>query len=255
MSGNNNIHYGDIDIGRNIRFYLTAPQPCPYLPDRRERKVFTTLEGLNTDVLNQALTHAGFRRSQNIAYRPACDMCAKCVSVRIPIKDFEFKTHWRRIISSNNDIYSSINFPEATEERYALLTNYLESRHSGGGMSGMDGDDFIAMLEDCTNATRIIDFRLKEDCQFGKKDELVGCCLLDELNDGCSLVYSFYKPDNSKRSFGSFIILSQIIRMIEFELPFIYLGYWIEGSRKMEYKTRFKPLEALGPNGWSLLQL
>lgn len=236
---------------RNIRFYLTGPQVCPYLPNRLERKVFATLNGIDAAELNQALTHAGFRRSQNISYRPSCDMCASCVSVRINVDKFEFNKNWRRILNKNKDIYGFARPPVATEERYNLLKKYLNARHLNAGMSDMDEDDFVAMIEDCTSNTILIDYRLLEDCEDGQAGKLIGCSLLDELSDGRSLIYSFFDPDLSKRSLGSFFILDHVREMKSMELPYIYLGYWIKGSRKMEYKTRFKPLEVLGPQGWA----
>lgn len=239
-----------ISAGTNIKFYLTTPQTCPYLGDRFERKIFTTLNDLNANALNEALTHAGFRRSQNIAYRPSCDMCSKCVSVRVDVKNFEFDKKWRRIIGKNKMIVATECLPIATEERYALLTQYLNSRHLNQGMSGMNGEDFIAMIEECVESTKIYDYRLGEDCELGKKWQLVGCCLIDDLSDGRSLVYSFFDTDMAQQSLGTFIILDQIIQTRLAHKPYAYLGYLIDGCDKMEYKARFKPLEALGLQGW-----
>ena len=249
MTTGENSFFG-IGAGTNIKFYLTTPQICPYLGDRLERKIFTTLNDLNANALNEALTHAGFRRSQNIAYRPSCDMCSKCVSVRVIANDFVFDKKWRRIIEKNKMLVATECLPVATEERYELLTKYLDTRHLNQGMSGMNGDDFIAMLEECVESTRVYDYRLADDCEMGKKGKLIACCLIDELSDGRSLVYSFFDPEYKKQSLGSFIILDQIIQTRLERKPYVYLGYLIDGCDKMEYKARFKPLEALGLQGW-----
>lgn len=233
-------------LNKNLRFYLTGAQPCPYLPNRRERKLFTTLDEIDGAELNEALTQAGFRRSQNIAYRPSCDMCSLCVSVRIPVKDFKFKS-WNRILKANSDLIAETNFCEANEERYALLKKYIAARHFNGSMADMDAEDFISMIEDGTSSTRIIDFRDKNT------NQLVACVLVDLLKDGISLVYSFFDTDFKAKSIGSYIILSQIMDMQNQDKDYVYLGYWIDGSEKMAYKKRFKPLEALGPTGWALL--
>lgn len=250
MTSNRFQKYHDFATGRSLRFYLTNPQPCPYLPNRRERKLFATLETIDGDILNEALTHAGFRRSQNIAYRPACDMCAECVSIRIIAQEFKFEKKWKRILKLKEKIAAFPNYPEANEERFELLKTYLNARHLNQGMSDMNAQDFISMIEDCTDNTRIIDYRLRHDCELGKKNELIGCSLLDELSDGKSLIYSFYKPDCVKESLGTYMILDQIIDTAQSNRLHIYLGYWIKNSEKMNYKARFKPFEALSSQGW-----
>lgn len=239
---------------KNLRFYLTAPQTCPYLPNRHERKIFTTLNEADGDLINEALTQAGFRRSQNISYRPACDMCASCVSIRVLAQEFDLKK-WRRALKCDEFLYSEIAYPEANEERFELIKQYLENRHSGEGMSDMNGDDFIAMLEECTQTTRIIDYRLKNDCEFGVRGELMASILVDLLEEGRSLVYSFYSPKLLPFSIGSYLVLDQIRSVKQLGQSHTYLGYWIKGSKKMEYKTRFKPFEHLGPQGWSRAEL
>lgn len=235
---------------KNIRFYLTAPQTCPYLPGRNERKIFTTLGGLDADIINEALTQAGFRRSQNISYRPACDMCASCVSIRVLTQEFDLKK-WKRVLRNDAKLYSETCYPEANEERFALIKRYLEARHAGEGMSDMSAEDFIAMLEECAPNTRIIDYRLKHDDEYGDKGELIASILVDFLGDGRSLVYSFYSPEYLNSSIGTYLVIDQIRAVKEKGQNHTYLGYWIKGSKKMEYKTRFKPFEHLGPQGWT----
>lgn len=250
MTDNSLENYSQIHANRNIRFYLTGPETCPYLPNRLERKVFTTLDDTDAALLNEALTHAGFRRSQNISYRPACDMCSECVSMRIDTLNFAFDAKWRRILAKNADIYWQAKSPMATEEHFNLITRYINARHENGGMSDMNEDDFAAMIEDCAPNSLLFEFRLKIDCELGKENELVAGLIVDELSDGNSLIYSYFKPDFPKYSLGSFIILAQIAHLKTINKPFLYLGYWIKNSPKMKYKSRFKPFQILGNRGW-----
>lgn len=237
---------GRISASKNIRFYLTAAQPCPYLEGRRERKVFAALDGHDAIELNDSLTHAGFRRSQNIAYRPACDMCAACVSVRVPAAQFVFSKRWRRVLAHNQDIVSCLVPAHATYEQYALLLSYLRDRHFGAGMSDMSLFDYSAMVEETSVRTHIIEYRL--DSEQGR---LVGCALVDALADGLSMVYTFFDPREADRSLGSFMILDHLRQAQDDNYPYVYLGYWVRGSRKMAYKTNFRPIEALGYSGWT----
>ena len=234
------------------QFYLTAPSPCPYLPGRLERKVFTQLAGKSAQALNDALTHAGFRRSQNIAYKPACDGCLSCVSVRIVAQSFKAKPWQRRVLAANDDITGSWVANVATHEQFQLLRRYLVSRHPGGGMTGMDDDDYATMVEDSAVPTHIVEYRMKGE--GGRPGKLVAAALTDILADGLSMVYSFFDPTLSRRGLGNFIILDHVARATARGLPYVYLGYWVPGSEKMSYKARFAPLESLDPEGWVPLE-
>lgn len=231
------------------QFYLTQPTPCPYLPGRRERKVFTKLNGPLSRQIHESLARVGFRRSQNIAYRPACDGCTACVSVRILVDQFVPSRTFRKTLAANAELTSAAVNPVACEEHYHLLKTYLDSRHRGGGMSGMGILDFAAMVEDTTVDTQIIEYRLPptEPRQEGR---LVACALTDMLSDGLSMVYSFFDPEMDHRSIGTFMVLHHIERARAAGLPYVYLGYLVAGCRKMSYKGRFQPLEAHGPDGW-----
>ncbi|RYG28016.1 arginyltransferase [bacterium] len=230
---------------RLLRFFLTAPAPCPYLPGRTERKVFAHLPLTEGAAVNDALTQGGFRRSQNIAYRPACEACDACVSARIPVEDYAFSRSERKILSRNADLVRQTVEPEATMEQFELLRRYLLARHADGGMAEMTWPDYIAMVEDTAVRTHIAEYRLD--------GRLVACVLVDMLNDGLSLVYSFYDPEPARRSLGSLVILDHIQRGQRHLIPHVYLGYWVRGSEKMAYKTRFKPVELLRPAGWTRL--
>ena len=199
--------------------------------------------------INDALTQIGFRRSQNIAYRPACERCDACVSARIPASDYVFSRSERRVVDRNSDLSRHLVEAEATIEQFELLRRYLLARHAEGGMADMTWPDFVAMVEDTAARTHLIEYRLASSDR-GPGD-LVGCVLIDVLADGLSMVYSFYEPDMAKRSLGSFIILDHVIQANMAGLPYVYLGYWVPGSPKMAYKARFKPIEVLQPGGWA----
>ena len=239
---------------RNSRvpqFFLTPGGPCPYLPGRIERKVFARLTGVLAQPLSEALTHSGFRRSQSIAYRPSCEGCSACVSVRIVADEFVPSRGQRRILKRNIDLARRQAPAEATREQFALLRTYLDSRHSGGGMSDMGLFDYVAMVEETPVNTHIVEYRRADE--NGKPGTLLGCALTDVLRDGLSMVYSFFHPGEDSRSLGTHMILDHIEAAKARGLPNVYLGYWVQGSAKMNYKARFSPLEALGPDGWARL--
>ena len=236
---------------RALRFYLTAPTPCPYLPGRDERKVFAHLPISEGPNINDALSAVGFRRSQNIAYRPACAACDACRSVRLPIADYVFSRSERRVLGRNPDLRRHLVEAEATMEQFELLRRYLVTRHAEGGMAEMTWPDYVAMVEDTAVRTHLIEYRT-EPRDRGPGD-LVACALVDALHDGLSLVYSFYDPAFTRRSLGSFIILDHAVQAGEAGIPYVYLGYWVQGSVKMDYKARFSPLEVLKGPSWRLL--
>ena len=230
------------------QFFLTPGGPCPYLPGRVERKVFARLSGTLAQPLSEALTHSGFRRSQSIAYRPACEGCSACVSVRILVGEFKPSRNFKRVAKRNEDLVRSEVVAEATREQFALLRTYLDSRHAGGGMSDMGLFDYVAMVEETPVDTQIVEYRRAG--HDGKPGALVACALTDVLRDGVSMVYSFFHPGEDARSLGTYMILDHIRDAQSRGIPHVYLGYWVEGSEKMNYKTRFRPMEALGRDGW-----
>lgn len=233
---------------RQLRFFLTAPSPCPYLPGREERKVFAHLPLSDGPGVNDALTQVGFRRSQNIAYRPACEACDSCVSARIPAHDYPFSRSERRVLKDNEDLSRHLVEAEATMEQFDLLRRYLLARHAQGGMADMTWPDYVAMVEDTAVRTHLIEYRMPSG--DGGPGDLVACVLVDILGDGLSLVYSFYDPAMAKRSLGSFVILDHVVQARLAELAYVYLGYWVPGSPKMDYKARYRPIEVLKPGGW-----
>lgn len=233
------------------QFYLTAPSSCPYLPNRQERKVFTHLIGGRAVALNDQLTLSGFRRSQTIAYRPACENCRACVSVRVKVDEFRMSRNFRRVLDRNRDLVGAVGPAEPTSEQYSLFRRYLDARHGEGGMADMTVIDYSMMIEDSHVETRLIEYRaFGGACERESASPLVAACLTDLLADGLSMVYSFYSPSEPLRSLGTYMILDHIERARRLGLPHVYLGYWVEGSQKMGYKSRFLPQERLGMNGW-----
>lgn len=231
------------------QFYVTAPQPCPYLDGRMERKLFTALQGDQADRLNDSLSKQGFRRSQNVLYRPSCAECSACLSARIRVADFEPSRTQRRTLKKNAALRRNATSPWATEDQYALFRRYLDSRHSDGGMADMDVFEFAAMIEETPIRTRVVEYtRPPDPGERGRP--LVAVCLTDILDDGLSMVYSFYDPERTHLSLGTWVILDHIAIAREAGLPYVYLGYWVPGSRKMGYKAQFSALEIFKGGRW-----
>ena len=226
------------------QFYVTAPQPCPYLADRMERKLFTSLQGESAQQLNDGLSRQGFRRSQNVLYRPSCADCAACLSARIITADFKPSKSQKRVLKRNQRLERRVSSPWATEDQYELFRRYLDSRHSDGGMADMDVFEFAAMIEETPIRSRVIEY-VDQDTK-----QLVAVCLTDVLKDGISMVYSFFDPDYEKHSLGTYIILDHIEIARSSDLPYVYLGYWVPGSPKMGYKANFAALEIFKQNEW-----
>ena len=233
-------------------FYVTAPQPCPYLAGRLERKLFTHLTHDKPPALVDNLLKGGFRRSQNIAYMPYCEGCQACVSVRVVVDDFKPGRSLRRVSEINDDLMARRMQPTPTSEQYSLFRTYIDARHADGGMADMSVLDYAMMVEDSIIDTFVTEYRMKPDPLSRKPVEkrLMGVALCDRLSDGISMVYSFYEPEATRRGLGTYMILEHIEYARSLGVPYLYLGYWIQGSPKMNYKKRFQPQEQLTGNGW-----
>jgi leucyl-tRNA---protein transferase len=239
------------------QFYLTSPSTCPYLFGKEERKVFTHIVGKRARELNDILTQGGFRRSQTIAYRPACENCRACVSVRVVVDDFLPTANMRRVQKRNRDLVGTLVPNRPSSEQYSLFRRYLESRHRNGGMVDMSVLDYAMMVEDSHVETRLVEYRRRGlDTAINGRGQgsLLGVCLTDVLGDGLSMVYSFFDPEAADRSLGTLMILDHIAQAKSLGLSYLYLGYWVEGSRKMDYKARFRPQERLLPQGWQRVE-
>jgi arginine-tRNA-protein transferase len=225
------------------QFYRTGAQPCPYLEGRAERKVLTELAGPLAVPIYNELSRAGFRRSHTLAYRPSCGACNQCLPVRIAVADFEPARAERRILRYNEDLTVSTVPALATIEQYRLFDRYQQARHAESDMAGMSFADYRSMVEDSPLDTLLLTARDADGT-------LLAVCLEDELDDGSSAVYSFYEPEAGRRSLGTWLVLQLIEQVRQRGLNYLYLGYWIEGSPKMDYKIRFRPLEAFTGTGW-----
>ncbi|MBT7943126.1 MAG: arginyltransferase [Alphaproteobacteria bacterium] len=226
-------------------FFSTAPLPCPYLPNRFERRVVTELLGRDAIALHDGLSAAGFRRSHNIAYAPACPDCQACQAVRTLANSFKMSRSQQRIWKRNSDLEVEVISPRATLEQFELFVTYQESRHSGGDMSNMDYRDYQSLVEDTPVETQLVEFRQADQT-------LVAACLMDRVDTGLSAVYSFFEPSLSQRSLGSYMILWLIEKARAQGLDHVYLGFWIDECAKMSYKAKFQPLEIWTVDDWQL---
>jgi arginine-tRNA-protein transferase len=228
----------------NTRFFFsTEPLPCPYLPDREERRIVTELLGRDALQIHNRLSEVGFRRSHNIAYSPACPECQACKPVRIVVKDFKLSRSQNRLTKKNKDLLIKKVSLKATPEQYELFLAYQVSRHSDGDMSKMIYKDYQSLIEETPVDSELVEFRLADLT-------LVAVCLLDRVDNGLSAVYSFYQPSMSYRSLGTYMILWLAEYAKSIGLEFVYLGFWISGCSKMSYKIKFQPLEVWTIDGW-----
>jgi arginine-tRNA-protein transferase len=235
---------------RTPQFYVTAPQKCPYIKGKAERKLFTALYGRNSEQLNDDLSLQGFRRSQKVLYKPLCTNCSACLSIRVNVKDFKPSKSQRRVLSKNDCIKRIEKDPEATDEQYSVFKAYLNSRHLHGGMSEMDALEFSAMIEETNVRSTVFEYRINNEVMT---DKLLAVCLTDKNVDGLSMVYSFYDPAYQSLSLGRFMILDHINLAKELGLNYLYLGYWIRQNEKMGYKADYKPSEVYHLNKWTNL--
>jgi arginine-tRNA-protein transferase len=231
---------------RALRFYMTNPSPCPYLDGQKERKAFTNLDISEADNVHDMLSKTGFRRSQAIAYRPACPSCNACRSVRVNVRDFVQTKQWRRVHARNSDLVRTAVPAEASREQFRLLKRYLLTRHEGAGMSEMTYRDYASMVNQSPVQSLVFEYRHSEE----EDAPLAAVSITDVLRDGFSMVYTFFDSDDTRRSLGTYMILDHIEHARERGLPHVYLGYWIKGSSKMDYKRRFMPLDVLDGDNW-----
>ncbi len=229
------------------QFFVTAPQECPYLGNREERKLFTPIELSNANQINNTLSKQGFRRSQNVLYRPSCSKCAACLSARISLESHVISKSQKRLIRYNAGLTRNLIVPNASVEQYNLFSSYINNRHVAGGMAEMNYFEYSSMIEETLVKTVLVEYRNNDK-------DLMGACLTDILDDGLSMVYSFYDSTLTKNSLGSYMILDHVKLAKEMKLNYVYLGYWVKGSPKMNYKANFSGLEIFINNEWRLLK-
>ena len=235
------------ELNRVPQFYVTAPQKCPYIKGKIERKLFTALYGRNSVNLNDELSLQGFRRSQKVLYRPLCSSCSACLSIRVKVNEFYYSKSQNRVINKNKKLIRVKKKPEATDEQFEIFKKYLNCRHLNGGMSDMDAHEFSSMIEETNVDSEIFEYwELKKD----EKKQLIAVCLTDKNKDGLSMVYSFYDPKYNSQSLGKFMILDHINLTKSRNLDYLYLGYWIKDNSKMGYKSSYFPAEVFYKNQW-----
>jgi arginine-tRNA-protein transferase len=227
---------------RKLRLFASQAHDCPYLPGRTDSAVFLDPEFPLEPALFQELIDLGFRRSGTLVYRPHCPACSACVSVRIPVREFRPDRSQRRALRVNRDLRVVARGVATDEEHFRLYRAYQAGRHPGSSMNHLDPEKYRAFLWAPFSDTALLEFR------HGQR--LLAVAVVDRLRAGLSAVYTYYDPGEARRSLGTYAILHLIERAREAGLDWVYLGYWIKGSRTMSYKIRFQPLEGFIDNRW-----
>ncbi|MGB0721816.1 MAG: arginyltransferase [Gammaproteobacteria bacterium] len=232
--------------GHQLAFFLSPPHDCGYFEGRQATSLFADpREPIAPSVYSRLIEH-GFRRSGSHVYRPRCEGCAACVSLRIPVDRFRLRRWQKRVLKINTDLRTITVAPDYSDEHYSLYRRYLEQRHAGSGMDQDDSEAYARFLTGNHCDTRFMEFR--------DGDRLIAVAVVDRIDHGLSAVYTFFDPGEERRSLGTLAILRQIQRARELQLPYVYLGYWIEGNRKMHYKARFLPHELYANGLWRAVE-
>ena len=241
-------------MSRPYQFYISDPAPCPYISGQTERKVIAYPTGQHAQEQFDNLVENGFRRSQNIAYRPMCEECQACQATRIVVEKFNMTQSMKRIWKKNNDIEAVEVGNVATQEQYELFQKYIKTRHANDAMANMKFDDYNEMISESSVETGILEFRKRNVKNNIDENKLIAAVLFDRMSDHLSMVYSFFDPLESKRSLGTYIILHHIRKTQREGLQYCHLGYWIQQSQQMKYKNRYLPQERFINNKWVMFR-
>lgn len=229
----------------NIKVFATYPHPCSYLEGREAVTLFIDPEAPMDQALYSRLSDNGFRRSGPHVYRPHCRGCSACIAARIPVARFKPNRTQRKLLRRNQDLRMTLLRTLDDNVVYRLYERYISLRHADGDMYPPSRDQYNAFLTDAWGTTRY--------CGFYAGTELVAVAVIDVLQQGLSAVYTFYDPERTEPSLGTWVILQQIEMTLAVGLDYLYLGYWIADSPKMAYKGTFRPLEILDQGGWHSL--
>lgn len=230
-----------------VRLFETVIDDCPYLEGQKSASILVDPDHQIDKTLFSMLSRSGFRRSGEMLYSPKCPNCKACVSVRIPSTKFKLSRSQKRVWRKNTDLKASIEEVRFEQEHFDMYYRYQEKRHPDSSMFDQDIDKYSSFIESSYSHSQFLCFRLD-----GK---LIGISVLDQFDGGVSAVYTFFEPQYSDRSLGTYAILYTLKVAKMHKIPYVYLGYWVDGSQKMDYKRNFKPLEGYIDRQWQELEL
>ncbi|MCB1673932.1 MAG: arginyltransferase [Pseudomonadales bacterium] len=225
-----------------LKFFSTPPHNCSYLDNQQAITLFADPEATMTNMLYNQLSSYGFRRSGNYIYKPQCENCEACLSVRIPVNAFTMNRQQQRVWKKNQDIKVKRVAATYYQQHYDLYMRYIRQRHADGDMYPPSVAQYLSFLFSDWSDTQLYEFWLDE--------KLVAVAVCDVLKNGLSAVYTFYDAQFEQRSLGTFDILWEIFCTQKIGLDYLYLGYWVKNSPKMAYKRNFRPLEILLEQQW-----
>ena len=226
-----------------LNFFITHPHDCSYLPEEESTTVFVDPSAELNQALYSQLSNLGFRRSGRHVYRPKCELCHACIPIRIPTASFQPSRSQMRCLKKNLDLSFSIAESIKGDEFYQLYERYINLRHGDGDMYPATREQYEGFL---TKEWGITQYMVVRD----SNQKLISVAVVDVLSNGLSAIYTFFDPDEEKRSLGVFGILSQIQWAQQLQLPYVFLGYWIKACQKMSYKCQYKPYQLFQNNQW-----